>query len=172
MESLLNTCGYYVSFTTNQVLPPHIPAQADSYRYRLFQMLAPSEANTVYKANIGNGWFAAGSLQNSYATPVADNVIALIIRPQDPAASPADITTDFAYDSRLGATAKPQPVTANQLPPNLNVTMIVIDEASAKRFESGSQEPSIISSALDGEISKGRKLSGRSRQPEKRTHRG
>jgi uncharacterized protein (TIGR02599 family) len=97
---------------------------------------------------------AAGSLQSSYATPVADNVIALIIRPQDPAASPPDITANFAYDSRLGATANPQPVTANQLPPNLNVTMIVIDEASAKRFENSTQEPSIISSALDGKFQK------------------
>jgi len=152
MESLLNACGYYVSFTTNQVLPPHVSAGSDAYRYRLIQMLAPSEANTVYKANIGNGWFAGASLQGAHATTVADNVIALIIRPQDPATNPADLSTNFAYDSRAGALAKPQPATANQLPPNLNVTMIVIDEASAKRFENGAQEPPVIATALNGKF--------------------
>lgn len=152
MESLLNACGYYIAFTNSSPLPPHVSSDSNPYRYRLMQFLAPSEANTVYKDNVGNKWFSAADLQARYVMPVADNVIALVIRPQDPERTPADLTSDYAYDSRLDVLANPQPFYANQLPPNINVTMVAIDEDSARRLDEGSSQPAKIAEALKGKF--------------------
>lgn len=150
-EALLNTVGYYVAFTTNSGIPAHVKTAANPYRFRLMQMLVPTENDTIYTA-AGNAWFSDPSLSGSFAAPVADNVIALILRPQDPTTvPPADITTDYTYDASLNATAYPQPVTAKQLPPLLQVTMVAIDEASARRLDTGgSTPPAAITSALTG----------------------
>ncbi len=80
---------------------------------------------------------------------MADNIIALILRPRDPQTSGSTAPNNsYTYDSTSGATSSPQPITANQLPPVIDVTMIAIDESSARRIESGSSQPSVISSAL------------------------
>lgn len=158
MEALLNTCGYFVSYTTNNSLPAHVAAggSPNPYRYRLMQLLAPTEENKIYAAAAGNAWFTNYTGSN-FVRPVADNVIALIIRPQDPAVLPpaqADIVTNsFTYDTRANALASPQPVTAHQLPPVVQVTMVAIDETAAKRLDDGSaQQPLLISGALSGKF--------------------
>jgi len=151
LENLLNTCGFYVEFTTNNLVPPHVAPTGNPYRYRLMQLMVPSEDNTIYTAG-GNGWFATAT----NAVPVADNVIALIVRPQDPATStnsPAlPPNNSYTYDSKASATADPQPITANQLPPVVQVTLVAVDEASALKLENGSTEPSFISNALAGKF--------------------
>jgi len=152
MESLLNACGYYIAFTNSSPLPPHVSGDANPYRYRLMQLLAPAEANTVYQSNIGNQWFSAADLQTRHAMPVADNIIALIIRPQESDRSAPDLTTNYAYDSRQDVQANPQPYYANQLPPNINVTMVAIDEDSARRLDEGSSQPTKIAEALKGKF--------------------
>jgi uncharacterized protein (TIGR02599 family) len=151
LKDLLNTCGYYVSFTTNTTIPAHVSNSGNPFRYRLMQLLAPSEATRVYDPVRGNGdkWFA--DLTN-HALPVADNIIALIIRLQDPAAALPDVTSDYQYDSTAGATNDPQPVTANQLPPIAQITLVAIDEPSAKRLENGSTPPAAIAAAFDGKF--------------------
>ena len=150
-DSLLNACGYYVSFTTNSTLPPHVSSLSNPYRYRLMQMLVPAESNTVYASGGTTSWFT-GSAPLADVTPVADNVIALLIRPQDPASTPPDVTPDYTDDTLLDATNSPQPATANQLPPVLQVTLVAIDEASAKRLENGSTPPAAITSAMNGKF--------------------
>lgn len=148
LDSLLNMCGYYVAFTTNSGIPPHVASSSNPYRYRLMELLAPYESNTIYTAS-GNAWFSTPGFRS---VPVADNVIALIIRPQDPASSPADLAVNFTYDSTLNASSSPQPVTANQLPPVIQVTVVAIDEVSANRLDKGSIPPSVISDALAGKF--------------------
>jgi len=158
MESLLNTCGYFVSFTTNSSLPTHVAASgnANPYRYRLMQLLTPTEADKIYDSGTGTAWFNSYTGPN-YVRPVADNVIALVIRPQDPAAVPpasSDILTNsYIYDTRANTLDSPQPVTAHQLPPVVQVTMVAIDETAAKRLDKndGSQ-PSEITAALSGKF--------------------
>lgn len=151
LDSLLNTCGYYVSFTTNTGVPSHVPLSKNPYRYRLMQLLVPVEKNMVYNASgAGTQWFAA---QTNYVTAVADNIVALIVRPQDPSATTPDISTNtYAYDSTSNATNYPQPLTANQLPPVVQVTMVAIDEASAARIDQGGAAPGVITSALSGKF--------------------
>lgn len=151
MDSLLNTCGYFVSYTTNSGVPSHVSNAGNVYRYRLMQVLVPAESNTIYQTNLGpTAWFDAFA---GVARPVADNIIAVVVRPQDPGSAAADLPNNqYAYDSTLNATNSPQPVTAHQLPPVVQVTMVAIDETSAERIDSGSSQPTEISTALDGKF--------------------
>ncbi len=158
LDTLLNTCGYYVSFTTNATVPAHVAGTQNPYRYRLMQMLVPSEGNTIYgcttnPAVIDNTWFT-GAVPLGNVVPVADNVILLLVRAQDPAAAAPDLTSDYTYDSALGALANPQPVTAQQLPPVLQLTMVAIDEATSRRLAAGSTPPPAIAAALAGKFQK------------------
>ncbi len=155
MESLLNTCGYYVTFCQSKSIPGHVSGAANSYRYRLVQLLVPTEEKNIYDSSMvgTHSWFM------NYADPsskmiqaVSDNIIALIIRPQDPASTPADLSEDYKYDTTLKATDDPQPVTAHQLPPVMQVTLVAIDEVSARRMERGSQPPEVIANALGGKF--------------------
>ncbi len=152
LEALLNTDGFYVSFTTNSGIPSYIKNVSNPYRYRLMQMLVPSENNEIYTVT-GDAWFTDPTLQN-YVMPVADNIIALIVTPQDPSTSPpTNITSDYSYDAESNATAYPQVPTAAQLPPVLQVTLVAIDEATAKRLDTGSSaQPTAISTALSGKF--------------------
>lgn len=161
LESLLNTCGYYVSFTTNSI-PAHVNIP-NAYRYRLMQLIVPTEtANSVYPTSPTDSqqwvnWFSTKNWFANFtdkATPIADNIIALIIRAQDPGATTPDITSNYIYDTTLNATTYPQDPYpwANQLPPVVQVTLIAIDEAAARRLESGSNEPAVISNALSGKF--------------------
>lgn len=147
LTDLLNTCGYYIDFTKNTDLPPHVSAASNPYRYRLMQILVPAENDKIYTSDsLPTGWFSDFSSQSTIA---ADNVILLILRPQDPGASSPDITDNYTYDSWKNATDTiPQPITANQLPPVIQVTMVAIAEISAKHLEKGSTEPSVITTAL------------------------
>lgn len=153
LDMLLNTCGYYISFNTNNTYPPHAVA-ANPYRYRLMQLLVPAENNTIYAAS-NDAWFSTYSNQ---AQPIADNVIALIVRPQDPEATPSDLPDlngnyNYSYDSTAGATNNPQPATAQQLPPVLKLIMIAVDEASMNRLiKADGKEPQEIHDALVGKF--------------------
>lgn len=158
LEGLLNTCGYYVEFGSDANSKPTFVTAPDKYRYRLKQLLVPTENNKVYEmATSGDqSWITAFTAN---ALPVADNIVALIIRPQDPGmTTPAlsgvtvpNLTTDYTYDTARSFSGD-QPLTSNQLPPVIEVTMIAIDENSAKRIESGASEPNAIKSALVGKF--------------------
>lgn len=146
MESLLNTCGYFVAYGSDPSVPPHVPNTSPAYRYRLMQMLVPREENTIYTA-LGDQWFADHLNQ---AASVADNIVALIILPQDPGSIPADLPGGYSYDSSLDWDADPQPVAANQLPPVLQITLIAIDETSAARICDKNSPPQAIEAILEG----------------------
>lgn len=148
LEALLNTCGYYVSFTTNNSLPTHVQPASNPHRFRLMQMFVPSENDTIYQSPSGRAWFTA---YTNAVRPVADNIIALVIRPQDPAATPPDVS-GYDYDTRLTYSGTVQPAESNQLPPVVQVTMVAIDEAAAGRMEEGTVIPAKISDALDGKF--------------------
>lgn len=147
LDGLLNACGYYVEYGTDP--PPAIFQSATSpYRYRLMQVIQPTENLAVYNSTTGNSWV---STLAPNALPVADNIVYLAIWPRKPITEDAlgsSLTTDFTYDSRLNATLTNQPETANQLPPLVQVTMVAIDESSAAQFCKDSNPPSQISSAM------------------------
>ena len=69
-----------------------------------------------------------------------------------PAGAPAQLAPSYYYDSREYVT-KPSDqlalLTRNQLPPMVQVTMVVIDERSAERFQSTLSTPGTIATATD-----------------------
>jgi uncharacterized protein (TIGR02599 family) len=151
LKALLNTCGYFVEFGKNSSIPNHVSSAANPSRFRLMQLLVPAEENTIYEPYAySTDWVT--QLPTTGAAPVADNVIALVIRAQDPGKSPADLSNNYHYDTRLNAGNSPQPATAHQLPPTLALTMIVLDERSAKRLENGTAVPAAITTALQGKF--------------------
>jgi len=151
MEGLLNACGYYVKYDSESVPTVFQGTVAAKYRYRLMQTIQPTESLAVYSV-AGSAW--VGSVG---AMPLADNIIYLVVWPRKSATDDPSgqvLTADFSYDSRTGATTSPQPPTANQLPPLVQITMIAIDESSAARLCATSTPPSEISGASDGLFSK------------------
>ncbi len=162
LTKTLNTCGYFVKFDTDKPWLPAFTQQggaaAGKYRYRLMGLVAPTEKNTIFGgANAGDLQWFTGPATN--AQPVGENIIALIVHPEDPE-NPA-LLTGYTYNSKDGANGVDgngnQPVTANQLPPIMKVTLIAIDEASARRIENGTSEPPVIAGALAGRFLDGTK---------------
>lgn len=157
LTNALNTCGYYVQFGSDPSIPKFHTA-GSRYRYRLMQLLVPQENTLVFGGSTYNSfdWFRRftdiadtdDSAQAAVTRPraVAENVIALLIRPQDPADD--SVFSTYEYNSRQKDPQVPQATTTNQLPPVIQVTMIAINEASALRFAQGSVEPQTISDAL------------------------
>jgi uncharacterized protein (TIGR02599 family) len=158
LDQVLNAAGYYVEFGDDQAGIPS-PMQGrvkPRYRYRLMQFLQPSEDLGVYEENwtshtAGGGaqWFRGPLASASPPTGVlAENVIALVIRPKPD-------FTDYVYDSRPAAKITPASAasypTRHQLPPRLDITLVVLDETSAARLEAefGSSPP-LVGMGLSG----------------------
>jgi len=142
LNQLLNSCGYFIQFGSDQTNRPGFVNSPARWRYRLMELVQPTEEMSVHEQRGTKDWYKT-AVDNGEALPVADNIIALIIRPlrsraDDPAQN-REITINYAYDTSAGTSATS--ATANQLPPLLGVTLVAIDEASAIRFENGSTAP-------------------------------
>ena len=140
----LNGIGYFVRFTTNSLAPNGV---SNAHRYRLMQFLQPTEQlmvmNTNYYTNV---WFTTNVDANPPTNifPIADNVVAFAVLPQlsdRESANAGILASDFSYDTRMTWSSGAQPTNMHQLPPVVQVIMVVLDESSAKRIESGSTEP-------------------------------
>ena len=107
---------------------------------------SPPPPGGVLSMNTSNWILMAtgGTMPNylQWSRPAADNVVALILSPQVPVAKgstalPTDIAPQYYYNSSAYAISSttgnlPLPAWAFQLPPEVQVTMIVIDEVSAE----------------------------------------
>jgi uncharacterized protein (TIGR02599 family) len=138
----LNGIGYFVRFTTNSLAPSGV---SNAYRYRLMQFLQPTEQLMVMNTT-NTAWFTNNVNANTNIFPIADNVVAFVVLPQlsdRENASGSALSSDFRYDTRMTwpTSAANQPTNMHQLPPVVQVIMVVLDESSAKRIESGSTEP-------------------------------
>ncbi len=149
LDGLLNVCGYFIKYGNDNALPSPF-SSIPKYRYRLMQAIQPSEAVGVYNAPTGDTWVQSAAAS---AVPIADNIILLAAWPRkatndDPAGS--SLTDDFSYDSRKSSTSVPQPETANQLPPVVQITIVAIDEASANRYCTSTSPPDELAGLLTG----------------------
>ena len=147
MESMVNTWGYFIEFGSDSALRPdpvNTAGVPEKYRFRLYEMMEPSESLSLYnytgnstasKTYTGRTWFTDALDQpNRSSRVLAENIVALIFRPLDP--SNASLTTDYTYDT-AGSVANIR----HQLPPYIEVTLIAIDEVSARRLENGAAAP-------------------------------
>ena len=162
LQNALNTWGYFLEYAsdTNGV-PAAVLAKGYNprYRYRLMELMEPTENLSVYNYTSGNrsytniDWISNSMIltTNRPAHVLAENVIALIILPK---LSPADynvtnslapngytnysLAPNFTYDSSVNLNSNspidPNLNTHNQLPPVIQVTMVAVDETSAVRF--------------------------------------
>ncbi|XHR31153.1 MAG: prepilin-type N-terminal cleavage/methylation domain-containing protein [Chthoniobacteraceae bacterium] len=143
-SGVLNAVGYWVVFSADTWKPPHIATSRS--RYRLMQGIQPTESLGIYTTSIGASWTTDVTNIPSTAFPIADNVIALVLWPRLPSAQDTagtELSGSYAYDSRSGTD-----IQKAQLPPIIQATMIVIDEASSVRLSSGTSEPAAIKAAL------------------------
>ncbi len=156
VQDTLNACGFFIAFGSDEEGRPGFIQRAPSYRWRLLELNSPTEAFTTMQTSLGTGWFT-DPVKAGAVRPVAENVIALIIWPrlpsqEDPAGT--TLSPDFQYDSRTSRpwTGSPprQDVQAHQLPPVLQMTMVVLDEKTAKRWENSASPPAEITGALSG----------------------
>ena len=173
LPNLLNTWGFYLEFGSDKTFRPDFinnmtNPPPDRYRFRLVEMMEPSELQALYSYTSGKptytglDWFTA-PLGNSSVPKraIAENVIALMFLPK---LSPSDIAglnkaggkyTDaslapaYLYDSTgtgMTTTSDANLNPKNQLPPVVRVTMVAIDEASAARWQNfyGTSAPDTI----------------------------
>lgn len=174
-RGLLNACSFFVHFGSNQDFRPSSQTGV-KFRYRLMFGIQPTEELGIFKrrprtdftseadyrsavqsfwnsldwiAPIQNGATSVGAEVN----PVADNVIALVIWPRLSSGEDPDglvlNPNSFDYNSQKDAMSVPQALTANQLAPVVQITMVAISEASASRLDDGTgNPPKIIQDAL------------------------
>ena len=158
MENLLNTWGYFVQFGADQDLRPSFVTQTVMpyrYRFRLMEMMQPSEKMTIYQEEVGAGGNSAYTSRSWFTTPfaekpqparvLAENIIALVILPKltpdDQAAGnykDGSLAPSYLYDSTGTGMATLNDKNLNpknQLPPVIQVTMIAVEEASFSRFQ-------------------------------------
>lgn len=151
LNRLLCGRGYFIMYSGNDAFrPKHVTQQ--SSRFRLWEYRPTAEENTVYAVKPGK-WFidapanvitASETIAKPADTrPIAENILALIISPQVTAddaelkkTDPWWIAPKYAYDSKVLAneTIDSPQGTQHMLPPRVVVTLIAIDEASARKL--------------------------------------
>ena len=153
LQSLLNACGYYLDFGPDSPPSPLTASDAKS-RFRLMELWQPTESLGIYGANKPSGSPASTWYSTNGASMLAENIIALIIRPrlpqrEDPNGNALVTSSGFIYNSvatnsftatnSSGALSTGN--TLHQLPPVVQVTMVAIDERSALRNANGTSMP-------------------------------
>jgi len=139
LASLLNTRGYYVKYggdTSGDFIggkPAFLASGHPRFRYRLLGIEQPAEKMSVYSSP--SDWIASAA-SNGSTRVLAENVVAFAVRavwPDGPSAS-------YSYDSGVSwpGHAGAQPREMNQLPPRLEVILVVIDESTASRLQGSS----------------------------------
>jgi uncharacterized protein (TIGR02599 family) len=151
LNRLLCGRGFFIMHSTDEAFRPEHVSGART-RFRLWEYRPPAEENAIYVTKPGK-WFqtaASGVISTadsidkpSHTRPIAENIVALIISPQvtaDDAAykktKPWWIAPQYAYDSAELAnedSENPQG-TQHMLPPRVVVTLVAIDEASARNL--------------------------------------
>ncbi|XHR28373.1 MAG: Verru_Chthon cassette protein C [Chthoniobacteraceae bacterium] len=166
LNTLLNTWGYFIEFSNDSAgRPDFINSMAKSpalrYRFRLMELMEPGESLSLYNAEVaaggnqsytGSDWFTTPlSSANRPVRILAENIVALVLLPK---LSPADDATEtllcpkYSYNSVKTNDANSVTADAainwkNQLPPEIQVVMVAVDEASYSRFQTDTAMPSL-----------------------------
>lgn len=149
LPSALNGRGYFIEFGGDgSFRPPFLQGRVqERFRYRLMEYLLPTENITVYDNSVPfsnytnrvNQW-SEGQVE-AWSRPVADNIVGLFVSPKAPTTAMgggagdgrARIAPNYFYNSAdpafIGGGV--QPSTSHQLPPAVEIVMVVIDENSA-----------------------------------------
>lgn len=178
-HEMLNCWGYFIEFGSDLNQRPSFlqtssatTLNPERYRFRLMEFRLPAEQSVLYSiglnsltsTTLGYRWFRGPFQDNStlaaHATPVAENVLAMILVPYSITTQAQLIgdtsaqfipETDYRYDSRLfqwtPGNAKAAR-TRHQLPAMVQINLIVTDEPSYQRFEDSLGSPTAAASRL------------------------
>lgn len=154
LSSLLNAVGFYIEFNNDSAeRPPFFNPTTSRWRYRLMQLVQPTEKLSIYKdiSAPSHAWFTdAISATPQPARVLAENIIACVICPRmaEDGTTVSSLTTNYEYDSNIALaapsiswTSGSQPVSMNQLPPTVRVVLIALDERSMTRLQGSSSMP-------------------------------
>jgi uncharacterized protein (TIGR02599 family) len=145
LERMLNAIGYFVEFGTDDTMPAFILPQTQTWRWRLKQVLQPTESLQIFATASSADWIAQLVPAGTSVPVLAENVIALIVLPES-AAGDSTLAPAFSYDSRNSGNK----LTLHQLPPCLRVALVAIDAPSAQLLAAanGANPPPLISTSL------------------------
>jgi len=151
LRSLLNASGFFLEFGSDETDRPGFVSGKvnERFRWRLKELWQPTENLSIYANAINwpssrsDGWFKDALTSANKAT-VAENIIALGIRPRLPekedSTGNALLNSEFVYNSKDSSKGN----TFNQLPPLVQVVMVAIDERSAARLANGATAPDLL----------------------------
>lgn len=132
LPARLNGAGFFTAWGEN----PNFPSILDGIlpnprRFRLFEWVEPTGNLEVYRKT-DNAWIPANLFSaagNPDLAPLGENILALFVIAEYPLPGGSWMQS-YSYDSRSA-----NPDTLNQLPPQLRVALVAMDEASARRLE-------------------------------------
>jgi len=147
MEHLLNAMGYLMEFGDDDTAPGFILPQTHCWRWRLKQILQPSESLQIFATTTSSAWIQQVVPPGSPLPVLAENVVTLIVLPEraandsGPALAPA-----YSYDSRDTTNL----LTLHQVPPRLRLVLVAMDPISAQRLaaQNGSNPPQLVAATL------------------------
>lgn len=157
---MLNAVGYFVEFgqaSTYSQIPKFLQGRtaSDQWGFRLVEWVQPSEKLALYDpASRAGGqwtWFQQAIANSQYCRVLAENIIALVILPKRDA-DDLSLGTKYSYDSTTATYVEDR---SYLLPPLLQVTMVAIDEDSARRLRDvyGDTKPPLVPSGAFQNVS-------------------
>lgn len=169
--SLLNAWGYFIEFSEDaDSQPDFLESEANidpRPRFRLMELQVPSERLATFQKSLTSQaqsdlaeanntdelffWFREG-VENGFAVPIANNIIALILTPLPSSrigGDASDLAPNYYFDSRakqhssVPVASEVADVTEHRLPPMVRVTIVAIAEQSALRIaeQNGDSRP-------------------------------
>jgi len=157
LNALLNCTGFFIAYSEEPSRPAILDGRVtERYRRRLFQYIQPRRplaANHVYQFTVkdhgflpapddkfdGTSWFQSEVSNRTNCHVLAENVVALVIRPMA-----SHNPTSYRWNSRLGDPENDLenlPPSFGKMPRSLKIVMAVIDEASAARLGNSLVDP-------------------------------
>ncbi len=142
LNSLLNTVGYFLAKGDDSTLRAPVVASANiplKNRFRLFECVQPTENFSVYGYTSGSAtnnttaWVTDSLANPTNSSPLADNIVALVFSAIYPD-SIGNWQTNAVYSS-APRNQSTQAIEENNLPPKVKISMIAVDEPSARRIE-------------------------------------
>lgn len=146
LDGMLGSTGFFIAYVADEVPDDFKLKIARIPRsFRLMQWSQSGERLSVYDYPNSDAWFADAA---SEAKPIADNIIALILRPKFPDnQTPPAGWDSYVYDSGAGGASGVQPIKQHQLPPLVQITMVAIDREANTRLANVESD---VKTALSG----------------------
>jgi uncharacterized protein (TIGR02599 family) len=144
---LLNAVGYFVEFSDDDSAPAFVLGQNHFWRWRLKQILQPSESLQIFTTTTSSAWLQKLASPQTPNSVLAENIVTLIVMPERAASDNGSaLAPAYGYDSRDTSNR----LTLHQLPPRVHLALVTMDTVSAERLanQNGSNAPLLVPANL------------------------